>query len=106
MAGGIENPTVLDIYIFLGANNTFDLYEDDGETTDYQRGKYAITCFELKDDTFTIHPAQGDLSVVPAQRTYRIHINRSIDLEPFTLAPNESRTIEFILPNSSFTLPL
>ena len=92
--GGIENPTELDIYIFPGADNKFDLYEDDGETTDYQRGKYAITCFELKDDTFTIHPAQGDLSVVPAQRTYRIHINRSLDLEPFTLASNESRAIE------------
>ena len=92
--GGIENPTELDIYIFPGADNTFDLYEDDGETTDYQRGKYAITCFELKDDTFTIHPALGDISVIPTQRTYRIHINRSIDLEPFTLASNESRTIE------------
>ena len=92
--GGIENPTELDIYIFPGADNTFDLYEDDGETTDYQRGKYAITKFELKGNIFTIHPVQGDLSVVPAQRTYRIHINRSIDLEPFTLASNESRAIE------------
>jgi alpha-glucosidase (family GH31 glycosyl hydrolase) len=92
--GGIENPTELDIYIFPGADNTFELYEDDGETTDYQRGKYAITRFELKDNTFTVHPAEGDLSVIPAQRTYRIHINRNTDLEPFTLAPHKSRAIE------------
>ena len=92
--GGTENPAELDIHIFPGADNTFDLYEDDGETTDYQRGKYAITRFSLKDGVFTIHPAHGDLSVIPAQRSYRIHINRHIDLEPFILSPNESRTIE------------
>ena len=43
--GGIDNPKELDIYIFPGADNSFELYEDDGETTDYQRGKYAITRF-------------------------------------------------------------
>jgi len=95
--GGLDNPTELDIYIFPGVDNTFDLYEDDGETTDYQHGKYAVTRFDLKDNTFTIHPAQGDLSVIPAKRTYRIHINRAITLEPFTIAPNESRTIT--IPN-------
>ena len=90
---GTDNPTELDVYIFPGADNVFELYEDDGETSDYQRGKYAITRMELKGDTFTIHPAQGDQSVVPAQRTYRIHINRHIKLEAFTLVPNESRTV-------------
>ena len=97
--GGVENPTELDVYIFPGADNVFELYEDDGETTDYQRGKYAITRMELKGETFTIHPAQGDLSVVPAQRAYRIHINRRIALEPFTLAPHESRTVHLTPSN-------
>jgi len=111
--GGIENPTELDIYIFPGADreaspkrsewdNVFDLYEDDGETTDYQQGKYAITRFELKNDIFTIHPAQGDLSVIPAQRTYRIHIggiNTTEDLESFTIMPHETRILH-IHPSS------
>ena len=92
--GGLDNPVELHIHIFPGADNIFELYEDDGETTDYQRGKYAITRMELKGETFIIHPAQGDLSVIPAQRTYHLHINRHIKLEAFTLAPNESRTIE------------
>lgn len=92
--GGVGNPTELDIYIFPGADNTFELYEDDGESTEYQRGKYAITRFELKGGMFTVHPAQGDLSIIPARRTYRIHIDRSIDLGAFTLAPRESRVIE------------
>jgi alpha-glucosidase (family GH31 glycosyl hydrolase) len=84
----------LDIYIFPGADNDFELYEDDGETTDYQHGKYAITRFSLRGNTFTIHPAQGDVSVIPQQRTYRIHINSKVELEPFALVPHESHTIE------------
>ena len=95
--GGLDNLTELDIHIFPGADNTFDLYEDDGETTDYQRGKYAITRFELKGDEFIIHPAQGDLSVIPARRTYRIHLrgaNRDQPVDSFTLAPTESHSID------------
>jgi alpha-glucosidase (family GH31 glycosyl hydrolase) len=95
--GGLDNPTELDVHIFPGADNTFDLYEDDGETTDYQRGKYAITRFELKGDTFTIHPAQGDLSTIPVQRTYRIHlfgVNKSNCVETFTLSPTQSYKLE------------
>lgn len=92
--GGLDNPTELDIYIFPGADNIFELYEDDGETIGYQNGKYATTRFELKGNTFTIHPTQGDLSVIPAQRMFRIHINRTSTLEPFTISPNESQTIE------------
>ena len=48
--GGIENPKELDLYVFPGADNRFELYEDDGETTDYQRGKYAITAFTLEEE--------------------------------------------------------
>ena len=109
--GGIDNPQELDIYIFPGADNTFELYEDDGETTDYQRGKYAITRFSIQDNVFTIHPADGDLSVIPASRIYRIHLRgvdstvsaslpgnydpatRTYSLEPVSLTPKESISI-------------
>jgi alpha-glucosidase (family GH31 glycosyl hydrolase) len=76
--GGIDNPTELDLFIFPGADNEFLLYEDDGETTDYQRGKFAITRFTTEKGQFMIHPAEGDLNVIPAGRTYRIHL-RGLD---------------------------
>ena len=76
--GGIGNPSELDIFIFPGADNEFALYEDDGETTDYLRGKFAITRFTTENDMFTIHPVEGDQSLVPASRTYRIHL-RGVD---------------------------
>jgi len=86
--GGIENPDELDVYIFPGADNRFELYEDDGETTDYQQGKYAITTFTLTKNTFTILPPRGETSLVPAQRTYRIHI-RSVDETISTIQPGQ-----------------
>lgn len=94
--GGLDNPVELDIHIFPGADNTFDLYEDDGETTDYQSGKYAITRFELKDNTFTVHPAQGDLSVIPAKRTYHVHlqgVNVKEHLASFAITPSQAHTL-------------
>jgi alpha-glucosidase (family GH31 glycosyl hydrolase) len=99
--GGIENPKELDLHIFPGADNVFDLYEDDGESTDYERGKYAVTRFSLQGEQFTIHPARGDRSVIPAERAYHIHVHGSQDaklsLEPFTLTPDESCTLEIPL---------
>ena len=72
--GGIENPETLRLVIFPGANNTFELYEDDGETTGYQRGQYALTKLEqLWDEdvlTFTVSPATGATELIPGERSY------------------------------------
>jgi len=76
--GGVENPDTLVVHLFPGADGHFDLYEDDGETTDYQRGRYAVTNMtqywregELR---FTISPVTGETALVPARREYRFLI--------------------------------
>jgi alpha-glucosidase (family GH31 glycosyl hydrolase) len=111
--GGIENPDELNLYIFPGADNFFELYEDDGETTDYQRGKYAITPFTLEKNTFTVQTVSGDTSLIPSQCTYRIHLRgvdenasaslpgkydpstRTLSLDAVTLLPDQSLTVTF-----------
>ena len=111
--GGIGNPDALDLYVFPGADNEFLLYEDDGETTDYLQGKYAITRVSLDKGCLTIHPVEGDQSLVPARRTYRIHLrgvddkagatlptryadaNRTLSLEPVVLAPDQNFSVTF-----------
>jgi alpha-glucosidase (family GH31 glycosyl hydrolase) len=72
--GGTGVPEELDIYIFPGADNRFELYEDDGESIDYLSGKYALTRFTLQNDIFSIHPLEGDVNLIPAERTYRLHL--------------------------------
>ena len=111
--GGIENPAELDIHVFPGADNSFDIYEDDGETTDYQRGKYAITRFSLEGNVFTIYPVDGDAPLIPSKRRYRIHLRgvsetasaslpgkyelatRTLNLNAVTLRPTDSVQIRF-----------
>jgi alpha-glucosidase (family GH31 glycosyl hydrolase) len=72
------NPEKLRVTVFPGENNSFKLYEDDGESADYKNGAYALTEFELKgnrkDFTLTIKAPEGDISVIPAARTYRVEL--------------------------------
>ena len=81
--GGVDNPSSLDVYLFPGANNVFEsnvfeLYEDDGETTAYRDGVYALTPMAQQwregELLVTVGPVQGGADHVPAERTYRLHV--------------------------------
>ncbi len=64
----------LEIRIFPGASNSFTLYEDAGDGSAYKDGEFATTQMELKwsdAPVFTLHEAQGDRSLLPAERKYR-----------------------------------
>ena len=87
------NPQTLNLYIFPGRDGRFDLYEDDGETLAYTQGKYALTGFELhwgsRALSFTIAPAAGDPSVIPAERSYRLHFRGLVMPEEITARVND-----------------
>ena len=72
--GQPQNPVTPDLVIFPGADNVFELYEDDGETNDYQQGAYAITRIEQNWQpdqlTLTIHPVEGKTAFIPEGRSY------------------------------------
>lgn len=73
------NPKNLVLNVYNSGEGSYTLYEDDGESTSYQEDKGAFTKFELKDDTFTINPVEGDTSLVPETRTYTICFEFDID---------------------------
>jgi alpha-glucosidase (family GH31 glycosyl hydrolase) len=77
--GGVEPPAALEIELFPGADNTFVLYEDDGDTTAYQAGHYALTCisqvWQQNQLTLRIDPVQGETRYVPAERQIKIHLH-------------------------------
>ncbi len=79
----IENPDSIEILVCRG-NNSFVLYEDDGETMKYTDGDYCETEFSVKVDgsdlIFNIHPVQGNTALIPASRNYRF---KFIDVEDF-----------------------
>ncbi len=70
-----SNPQTLELLVYRG-NNTFLLYEDDGDTLSYQNGEYLKTAFTVAEEgnkvSFSIAKAEGDSTVAPERRTYVI----------------------------------
>ena len=70
-----SNPKDMTVRIYRGTN-TFELYEDDGESNEFKNGNYAITKFRVReavrDVTFEIKPAEGNCSTLPLRRNYTL----------------------------------
>ena len=72
---GVAVPNALEILVFPGKDNVFELYEDDGESMGYQNGQYAQTPMELlwgEDVVFKIRPVSGDATLLPKSRSIRV----------------------------------
>ena len=86
-----KNPEEMEILIYRG-NGSFNLYEDDGETMNYENGAFAETLFEVTEEdgkiTFTAGKTAGDLTVVPKKRKYTFSFKDISDCEKITVTAN------------------
>lgn len=77
-----SNPKDLELLIYRG-NNTFTLYEDDGQTLSYQDGAYLKTPFTVTENGstvgFKIEKADGDATVSPTERNYKLMFRDIVD---------------------------
>ena len=68
-----SNPEALEVLVYRG-NNSFLLYEDDGESLSYKNGEYLKTSFTVSEENHNVYlsvsKAEGDVSVVPKKREY------------------------------------
>ena len=65
----------MELLVFPGASNSFTLYEDSGDGQDYAKGSCVKTELTLRwgeTAVFTVAGAVGDLSLIPAQRSWKI----------------------------------
>ncbi len=73
LSNNIDNPSTIEILICRG-NNSFIMYEDDGESMRYLDGDFCETelSVKIKDDDviFTIKAATGNKSLIPPSRCY------------------------------------
>ncbi len=92
--GGIENPETLEVYIFPGADNALELFEDDGETTGYQQGKYALTKMAQTWGggplTFTLSSATGATELIPRERNYALNFRGIANPSEISIILNDS----------------
>ena len=74
-SNGSENPKDLELLIFNG-NGSFSLYEDDGETMNFENGAFAVREFAVTENknvvNFNIPAYQGDISVVQPSVHYSL----------------------------------
>lgn len=92
-----SNPKEMNIRIFRG-NNSFRLYEDDGETNAYKDGNCAITTYEIAESnnnvTFTVSPAEGNCSTLPKRRRYTFIFEDITDAEATILVNGKEAAFE------------
>jgi hypothetical protein len=72
----LGNAVDMDVYVAPGSDGSFRLYEDNGTDLAYQSGGYCMTAMQLAwektNATFEIFPAEGDVSLIPERRNWRI----------------------------------
>jgi hypothetical protein len=79
----------MQLLVFPGADNSFTLYEDEGEGYGFRDGAYAETQVTLSwgdEAVLTIHPAMGDLTQIPENRKWEIGLrgwHRDIQVTAF-----------------------
>ena len=101
-----SNPSSIELLVFRG-NSSFTLYEDDGESMNYQDGQFAETVFTVAQSPdgqldFTISPAQGDLSVIPERRNYTVVFRDIADAASVTITRNGSEEPVDRLPDHQY----
>ncbi len=69
-----EKSDTLEIRIYKGADAEFDLYEDEGDNYNYEKGKYSIISFKWidKKNTLTIASKQGDFDGSLQKRIFNV----------------------------------
>lgn len=74
-------PKELELQIFPGESNIYELYEDDGKTNLYKEGNYLITLikYDYSEDSYnlTIKPIKGKTGIIPNIRDYKIRFRNT-----------------------------
>lgn len=78
----VENPKELAVKIVPGKNNAFILMEDTGDTCEDKEENWAQTKLEwINENEFIIHPANGNLDVIPKCRTWKMEFYGIADVD-------------------------
>ena len=93
----LSNPEKLELYVFPGADNCYEMYEDEGDGFLYEKGVFLKTAVRLTwregEMTLRIRP-EGDFSVIPAARTYVIHFRGFADSDRITVSEGYEKTYD------------
>ncbi len=74
-------PKDMEVHVFPGQSNVYNLYEDDGNSKLYKDGYYIITRFDYNylanNYTLIIRPVEGKSGIIPDKRNYKIRFRNT-----------------------------
>ncbi len=80
-----SSPKKLEIQVFPGESNSYNLYEDDGTSNLYKEGYYIITNIDYNyrqnNYTLIIRPVEGKKGIIPEKRDYKIRFRNTKQAE-------------------------
>lgn len=83
-----NSPKNMEIHIFPGKSNTYNLYEDDGFSQLYKEGYYTITSIDYNymanNYTVIIRPIEGKNGIIPLKRNYYIRFRNTRKADTIT----------------------
>ena len=93
-----SNPDSLEIHVFPGQSNTYELYEDDGTSLMYKQGFFLKTMIDYNylpnNYTLIIRSTEGKSGIVPNNRNYKIRF-RNTKLATDVIVRFDAHEIEF-----------
>ncbi len=76
-----DSPKKMEIHVFPGKNNSYNLYEDDGYSNLHEEGYYILTKIDYNylanNYTLIIRAMEGKTGIIPAKRDYRIRFRNT-----------------------------
>ena len=74
-------PKTLEVHVFPGKSNIYNLYEDDGISSLYEEGYFIVTRFDYNylenNYNLIIRPFEGKSKIIPDKRNYRIRFRNT-----------------------------
>lgn len=88
----VSVPKNMEIQIFPGQSNIYNLYEDDGISYNNERGNFIITKIEYQyvenDYRVSINPISGRAGVIPNERNYKIRFRNTKEANDISVLSN------------------
>ena len=88
-------PKDMEIHIFPGKNNQYNLYEDDGVSDLYRQGYYLLTSIDYNylpnNYTVIIRAIEGKSGIIPEKRNYKIRFRNTKQADDVVVFFNEKQ---------------
>jgi alpha-D-xyloside xylohydrolase len=85
------------LFVYAGANGSFELYEDDGATYGYETGAFSRIPLTWNDaaSTLTLGAREGSFPGMLATRTFQVVVVRPGKAVPFSFEPVADQTVTY-----------